>query len=118
MTGDARAFRQILINLLSNAVKFSPPHSVIRTSLEKSPLDSLILKVVDSGPGIPREFRTSIFQPFSQIEGVESRSRPGAGIGLSIVKAYTDLHGGSIMIDNAPKGGSVFTVLFPSWRVT
>lgn len=118
MTGDARAFRQILINLLSNAVKFSPPHSVIRTSLEKSPLDSLILKVVDSGPGIPREFRNSIFQPFSQIEGVESRSRPGAGIGLSIVKAYTDLHGGSIMIDNAPKGGSVFTVLFPSWRVT
>lgn len=118
MVGDARAFRQILINLLSNAVKFSPPHSVIRTSLEKSPLDSLILKVTDSGPGIPREFRTSIFQPFSQIEGVESRSRPGAGIGLSIVKAYTDLHGGSIMIDSSPTGGSIFTILFPSWRVT
>ncbi|HBT42943.1 MAG TPA: hypothetical protein DEB21_13275 [Rhodospirillaceae bacterium] len=115
--GDARAFRQIFINLLSNSVKFSPPGSSIKITVDLTRMESLEVKVEDSGPGIDPKYRALIFEPFSQIEGVESRSRPGAGIGLSIVKAYTELHGGIVSISDASLGGAMFTIRFPSWRV-
>lgn len=115
--GDAQAFRQIVLNLLSNAVKFSPSGGRIHVSAERSQLNSLVLQVADSGPGIPTTHRSRIFEPFAQIEDIEVQSRPGVGIGLSIVKAYTELHGGTIAIDDSPLGGAVFTLRFPSWRV-
>lgn len=117
LLGDKTAFRQMILNLLSNAVKFSPPGGTIILQSELSPLRSLHIRVEDSGPGVSLENRDRIFEPFSQIEGVEVRSRPGAGIGLSIVKAYAELHGGTVTIEESTLGGAIFTVKFPSWRV-
>lgn len=118
LLGDKTAVRQMLVNLLENAVKFSPQGGRIILSLEITPLQSLKIHIEDNGPGVEPENRTAIFEPFSQVEGLEVRSKPGAGIGLGIVKAYIELHGGTAVVEESSIGGAKFTISFPSWRVT
>jgi light-regulated signal transduction histidine kinase (bacteriophytochrome) len=116
--GDRTAFRQVLVNLIGNAIKFSPPGGKVRIDVERTRMSSLNISVEDSGPGIAPEDRARVFEPFSQVEDVQARSRPGAGIGLSLVKSYIELHGGSVSIDDSPRtGGAVLRVKIPSWRV-
>lgn len=118
MLGDRTAFRQVLVNLIGNAVKFSPPGGKVRITMERTRMSSLSITVEDNGPGIAPEDRARVFEPFSQVEDVQARSRPGAGIGLSLVKSYIELHGGSVSIGDSPgSGGAMLTVKIPSWRV-
>jgi two-component system OmpR family sensor kinase len=71
----------------------------------------LALSVADSGPGIPREAQESIFERFGRLES--SRGVPGSGLGLSIVSAIAEAHGGKVLLASAPGEGSTFTIWIP-----
>lgn len=110
--GDRRRIGQIVRNLLDNAIKFSPAGG--RVDLEafheaRQPGFS----VTDQGPGIPRAERDKIFQRFYQVDRSRSKTRPGSGLGLSIVKHIVHLHGGSIEVVDGPSRGARFVVRFP-----
>jgi len=109
---DAAALQQALINLLDNAIKFSPPDSTIdiRLSVDER---HCRLAVVDHGPGIPAAERTKIFQRFYRPGNELRRETQGTGIGLSLVKAIAEAHGGRVELDSRPGHGSTFTLVLP-----
>lgn len=113
---DIAKVRRILLNLFSNAFKFTPNEGKIRctvsTASDAAPTDAVIT-VCDSGPGVPRHLREVIFDRFQQIEGGSTRRFGGTGLGLAIVKEFTELLGGSIVVEDAPEGGACFTVKLP-----
>jgi len=108
--GDAKRVRQILFNLLSNAVGFSRSGQTVTLAAMRRD-GGVVFKVVDNGRGIPPEILERVFDRFeSHTSG--SRHR-GVGLGLSIVKAFMDLHGGKILIDSAVGEGTTVTCIFP-----
>ncbi len=100
---DSEKLRVVLDNLLSNAVKFSPPGGVIGVAARFDG-DALELDVTDQGPGIPREERTRIFDPFYQGSQAGAGPLRGTGIGLSVVKEYVFAHGGSVEVMDSGRG--------------
>jgi signal transduction histidine kinase len=109
-TADERRVRQALFNLLSNAAGFSPPHDTITLSAERLP-DALVFKVTDRGPGIPLEVQEKVFDWFeSNARGSQHR---GAGLGLSLVRSFVELHGGSVTLESALGEGTTVTCVFP-----
>jgi signal transduction histidine kinase len=109
-TADDRRLRQILFNLLANAVGFSPPGSIITLAAERNP-DAIVFTVTDDGPGIPPEVQDRVFNWFeSHSQG--SRHR-GAGLGLSIVRSFVELHGGTVTLDSAVGQGTRVECRFP-----
>lgn len=100
---DSEKLRVVLDNLLSNAVKFSPPGGVIGVAARFDG-DALELDVTDQGPGIPREERTRIFDPFYQGSQAGAGPLRGTGIGLSVVKEYVFAHGGSVEVVDSGRG--------------
>ncbi|WP_158639251.1 PAS-domain containing protein [Elioraea rosea] len=114
LRGDAGRIRQILLNLISNAVKFSQRGQIV---VSVAPVTGeamgpgswrLRFSVADRGPGVPAEQRTLLFQPFSQLEGPDSRRTGGTGLGLAICRRLVELLGGQVGIDGRPGGGAVF----------
>lgn len=104
---DAQYLELILNNLLSNAFKYTDTGSVT-LSAELSP-DALVLKVADTGTGIPKDRQEQIFERFYQVE----RDNIGSGIGLSLVQRLVELHHGTIELDSEPGRGSTFTIRLP-----
>ena len=100
VTGDRDRLLQVIANLLSNAAKYSPPGGVVEVNVTQKG-ERLRIEIVDSGPGIPREFRKRIFQKFSQADSSDTRKKGGSGLGLSIAKAIVEYHGGEIGFDSA-----------------
>src|SRR4029078_1211310 len=90
-------FRQILFTLLANAVGFSPAGATITLSAERQP-DAIVLSVTDNGPGIPPEVADRGFD-WVETHPLGSRHR-GAGLGLSIVRSFVELHGGTVTLDS------------------
>ncbi len=109
-SADERRVRQILYNLLSNAVGFSPAGSTIRMHAERTE-SSIVFSVTDQGPGIPPEMKNRIFDWF-ETHPLGSQHR-GAGLGLSIVRSFVQLHGGTVGIDSAVGKGTTVTCTFP-----
>jgi len=110
LRADAKRVRQILFNLLSNAIGFSPRGETITLSAERRD-GAVIFRVADKGPGVPPELLERVFGRFeTHARGSKHR---GPGLGLSIVRSFVALHGGSVAIDNAPGGGAVVTCIFP-----
>lgn len=108
--GDAKRVRQILFNLLSNAIGFSRPgQSVTLAAMRRD--DDVVFKVTDRGRGIPPEVLERIFDRFES-HTTGSRHR-GVGLGLSIVRAFVELHGGKVFVDSAPGEGTTVTCVFP-----
>lgn len=107
---DERRIRQILFNLLSNAVGFSPAGENIIFTAERRE-DAIIFSVTDQGPGIPAEMKDRIFDWF-ETHPLGSRHR-GAGLGLSIVRSFVELHGGSVKLDSAVGRGTTVICTFP-----
>jgi signal transduction histidine kinase len=108
---DEKKIAQILINLVTNAVKYTDEGDV---RLEAEVTDSeLVLRVRDTGPGIPADKLGEIFEPFRQLEDPRTRREGGTGIGLSIVKNLTRLMGGEVGVSSRPGAGSTFTVRLP-----
>lgn len=110
--GDAMALDQAFRNLLDNAIKFTPRGGYVRVALDDDP-SRLILRVEDSGIGIPAEAQDKIFVPFYQVDASLARQHPGAGLGLAIVKHVIEAHDGYITVRSAPGSGSTFTVVLP-----
>ncbi|MGK2857876.1 MAG: ATP-binding protein [Thermoanaerobaculia bacterium] len=117
---DEGKVKQILLNLLSNAVKFSHPDSLVGLRIDRldasaSPLgvESVSIRVSDSGIGIPRAELKRIFDQFYQVVSRNVRSRKGTGLGLSLARGLVDLHGGRIGVDSTEGRGSTFTVVLP-----
>jgi signal transduction histidine kinase len=108
--GDEIRIRQILYNLLSNAVNYAPDGSTIKLACRGLEIGTEF-SVRDDGPGMPPEILDTVFRRF------EPRSnggrRRGAGLGLSIVKSFVELHGGSVRIETAPNEGTTVICLFP-----
>jgi len=106
-TADDRRIRQILFNLLANAVKFSPTGSKITLSAERRP-DAIEFSVADTGSGIPPEVQGRVFDWF------QTHSRgSGAGLGLSIVRSFVELHGGTVTLRSAVGEGTTVVCRFP-----
>jgi signal transduction histidine kinase len=107
--GDADLVKQLCVNLLTNAFRHTPPGTAVEITLS-SDAEWVKLIVSDNGPGIPAAERTKVFGRFYRLD--KTRGSPGTGLGLSLVRAVADLHGGQILLsDNCP--GLVCTVSFP-----
>ncbi|MEM7034480.1 MAG: ATP-binding protein [Chloroflexota bacterium] len=110
--GDITRLQQILVNLISNAIKFTKVGRVeVRIALPDSTMWRI--QVTDTGIGIPNDVQTSIFQPFSQVDGSITRENGGTGLGLSIVKQLVSLMEGEIRVESHIGHGSTFEILLP-----
>jgi signal transduction histidine kinase len=107
---DERRIRQVLFNLLANAVGFSPPGATITMSAERRP-DAVVFAVTDTGPGIPPEVQDRVFDWFESHS--QGSSHRGAGLGLSIVRSFVELHGGTVTLDSAVGQGTKVECSFP-----
>jgi PAS domain S-box-containing protein len=105
---DPHLFKQIVINLVRNAVQAQPTGGRVVLRLSRAGRPGLILKVEDSGPGIPDHDLEKLFTPFF------TTRTSGTGLGLATVKKLVELHGGSVTAANRPDGGAVFTVQIPN----
>jgi PAS domain S-box-containing protein len=117
LVADERLVKQILVNLLSNAVKFTPAGGSVRISAEEHGDGSLAIAVSDTGIGIPADQVAEVVKPFYQVDRSLARRYEGTGLGLPLVKAFMELHGGQLVIDSAPGAGTTATCLFPAERV-
>ncbi len=113
LRGNRELIGQALANLVDNAVKYGGPSGEIRLSAARAG-DSLRLGVADSGPGIPSEARGRVLDRFVRLE--EARSRPGFGLGLSLVNAVVRLHQGTLALEDHAPGLSVVITLPPEIR--
>ncbi|MGH6727328.1 MAG: ATP-binding protein [Pseudolabrys sp.] len=107
---DERRLRQILFNLLSNAVGFSPAGATVTLSAERRP-DKVVFSVTDRGPGIPPDVKDKVFDWF-ETDSMGSTHR-GTGLGLSLVRSFVELHGGTVAIDSVLGQGTTVTCSFP-----
>jgi two-component system phosphate regulon sensor histidine kinase PhoR len=108
---DRRRLLQVLVNLLSNAIQFTPEGSEVETVVHRED-GSVLIEVLDDGPGIPPEERELIFEKYHQTERASSGRGKGSGLGLAIVRKIVDLHGGSIHLDSrAGRNGSSFILI-------
>jgi signal transduction histidine kinase len=114
---DERLFRQIAINLLSNAVKFTPSGGAVTVGIAAAGDGGLDLTVADTGAGIPADRLDQVITPFFQIDGSLSRQHEGTGLGLALVKAYVERHGGTLHIASQVGRGTTVTCRFPASRL-
>jgi signal transduction histidine kinase len=109
-TADERRLRHILFNLLSNAVGFSPAGETVSLMAERRP-SAVVFSVTDRGPGISPEAKDKVFDWF-ETDSKGSQHR-GPGLGLSLVRSFVELHGGTVTIDSAHGQGTIVTCIFP-----
>lgn len=106
---DKLKLQRVISNLLDNAVKFTPENGRVALSLTEEP-DALVMRVADSGVGISDADKKHIFERFFRAD--ESRTKPGNGLGLSMVHAIVLAHGASIAVSDTEGGGTTFTIRF------
>ncbi len=110
---DREMWEKVLLNLLSNAFKFTL-EGEIRVSVEPSSDGGFaVVKVRDTGIGIPESEMPKLFERFQRIEGAQGRSFEGSGIGLALVQELVKLHGGQIAAESAPGAGTTFIISLP-----
>ncbi len=112
MFADPAKLQQVLYNLIDNAIKYTPDGGKVRVSLERLGRDAL-LKVEDTGVGIPKEDLPHVFERFYRVDKARSRETGGTGLGLSIVQQIIRLHGGSIDVQSEPGVGTKFIIQLP-----
>ena len=112
---DSDRMIQVLTNLLSNAVKFSPPQSAVQVRLLRV-AQGIRVEVADHGPGVPEEFRSRIFQKFSQADASDTRQKGGTGLGLNISRVLVEKMGGHIGFSSKAGAGATFFFEMPEWQ--
>ena len=117
MTGSDALIYRLIFNLTENAVKYNRPGGSVRVSVTQEP-EKLLLRVSDTGCGIPEEYQRSIFQPFFRVDKSRSREYGGAGLGLSLVWEIADLHGGSVWVEKSSEKGTTIAVGLPTQQST
>ncbi len=110
--GDQSKITRVVTNLIDNALKFTPAGGQIVASAERLEDGMVAVRISDSGPGIPEEFRDKIFDRFTQIPGQAGRRR-GSGLGLTFCRLAIEAHGGRIWVESRQGGGSVFILTLP-----
>jgi signal transduction histidine kinase len=117
LCADARKTKQVLLNLITNSVKFTPPGGSITVSARWDLHDGLAITVADTGIGIPEADLERVLKPFEQVDSSLARQHQGTGLGLPLVKAIMEMHGGRIALTSELGAGTEVTVLFPPERV-
>ena len=112
LTGSDALIYRLIFNLTENAVKYNRQGGSVRVSVTQKP-EKLLLRVSDTGCGIPKEYQCSIFQPFFRVDKSRSREYGGAGLGLSLVWEIADLHGGSVWVEESSDKGTTIAVELP-----
>ena len=112
MTGSDALIYRLIFNLTENAVKYNRQGGSVRVSVTQKP-EKLLLRVSDTGCGIPKEYQCSIFQPFFRVDKSRSREYGGAGLGLSLVWEIANLHGGSVWVEESSDKGTTIAVELP-----
>jgi signal transduction histidine kinase len=124
---NADAIRIIVRNLLDNAIKYTmcsglvtlqattvdPQHSTLNAIKRDARPSTLLMQVIDTGPGVPADHLPHIFERFYRVDKARSRHQGGAGLGLALVRAITEAQGGSVSVESTVDGGSTFTVRLP-----
>jgi len=107
---DRRRIRQVLLNLLSNAIKFTDHGSITLSAKKKG--NEFIFAVMDTGPGIPQDQRSSIFEPFVQVMN-DIKHTQGTGLGLPISLSLIQAHGGNLWLESKMGEGTTFFFSLP-----
>jgi len=110
--GDKNRLLQMMGNLLSNAAKFSSEGEEVHIRVDKVD-EQVKISVIDRGAGIPKKFHETLFDPFTQADGSDTRNHGGSGLGLGITKAIIERHGGQINFTSAAGKGTTFVVELP-----
>lgn len=113
ITGSDTLIYRLLFNLTENAIKYNRPGGSVRVSVSQAGNDALV-RVSDTGRGIPEEYQRSISQPFFRVDKSRSREYGGAGLGLSLVWEIADLHGGSVWVEESSESGTTVAVRLPT----
>ena len=113
ITGSDALIYRLVFNLIENAVKYNRRGGSVSVSVHKENSD-VVVRVSDTGCGIPEEYRESIFQPFFRVDKSRSRQMGGVGLGLALVHEIAVLHGGSVRAEPGNKSGTMFIVTLPS----
>jgi signal transduction histidine kinase len=108
---DKAYFTQIMENLLSNAIKFSPPHKKIHIIL-KEENNQIIIQVKDEGPGFTEEDKQRLFVKYQKLSAKPTANETSTGLGLSIIKKFTEAMNGSIYVESEEGNGATFIVKF------
>ena len=112
MTGSDTLIYRLLFNLTENAIKYNRPGGSVRLSVTPEP-EKLLIRVADTGRGIPEHFQRSVFQPFFRVDKSRSREYGGVGLGLSLVWEIVKLHGGTVCVENSSEAGTTVAVSLP-----
>ena len=112
MTGSDGLLYRLLFNLTENAIKYNHPGGTVRLTVQEEAA-RLVIRVADTGCGIPESYRESIFQPFFRVDKSRSREYGGVGLGLSLVWAIAELHGGSVCVEDSSEAGTTIAVQLP-----
>jgi signal transduction histidine kinase len=110
---DERKLKQMLLNLLSNAYKFTPPGGRIDCTVTVDAAE-IVFAVTDTGIGIPAFELDRVQQPFVQVDSSMSREHEGTGLGLALVKAMAELHGGLLLLESEEGIGTTASIIFPA----
>ena len=103
---------RLLFNLTENVVKYNHPDGSVQVTVSQEP-EKLLIRVSDTGCGIPEEYQRSIFQPFFRVDKSRSREYGGAGLGLSLVWEIANLHDGSVRVEESSDRGTTIAVELP-----
>lgn len=113
ITGSDALIYRLVFNLIENAVKYNQRGGSVSVSVHKEN-SNVVVRVSDTGCGIPEKYRESIFQPFFRVDKSRSRQMGGVGLGLALVHEIAVLHGGSVRAEPGNKSGTVFIVTLPA----
>ena len=114
---DEKAIRQIALNLLSNAIKFTPAGGTVTLTAGWTRDGGQYLSVGDTGQGIPEEERELVLTSFGQGDAARKAAEQGTGLGLPIVKALAEMHGGRLRLESEVRVGTTVTIGLPASRV-
>ena len=112
MTGSDALIYRLVFNLVENGIKYNRPGGSVQVSLHPQ-AGHAVLRIADTGGGIPPEYRDSIFQPFFRVDRSRSREMGGVGLGLALVREIAVLHGGSVTVEDSSVHGTTFAVSLP-----
>ena len=109
--GDEQRLTQVLLNLVGNAIKFTDTGEVRITA--RSENGHFAVSVVDTGPGIPPDQLTRVFEQFHQVDNSNTKKKGGTGLGFAIAKQIVEMHGGRVWVESAPGHGATFQLHLP-----
>jgi signal transduction histidine kinase len=112
LQADPVGLELALTNLLDNAIKYTPPAGRVTLSVEDEP-SRTIIRVEDTGYGIPSTALDKIFLPFCRLDDSLASQQPGSGVGLALVKHIAEAHGGQVTVRSVLECGSTFTLMLP-----